>query len=257
MSNGDHPLVSCLLVTANRAELCRRAVHCYLEQTYPNKELVVVDDGEQDLTEVLSVIPSEEVNYLKLEPSPDNVLGHLRNVALDAAKGDYVAQWDDDDWYHPQRLERQIAVLEAGHDAVTLSSSLMHLDTGEFVDHPYFGFLPNGVPGTIVHRADKTVRYPELRRAEDTEYLDHWMARRYTKLDEMHLFIRCFHGANTWEQTHFLSRMKNTPRDLIGYIWHRYIRRNVTGHRRFRITPEAQHAFKAYVADSRRLGLFA
>ena len=251
------PKISCLMITADRRQLCKRAIRCYRRQTYANKELVVVDDGREDLEPLLAELPSDEVVYVRLEKRPENVLGQLRNVALDAARGDFVAQWDDDDWYHPERLERQAAPLLEGYDACTLSGALMHLDTTEFLLHPYIGYLRDGVPGSIVHRCDPEVRYEGMRKGEDTVYLKAWTRRRYTKLDasEVHLFIRCFHGNNTWDAAHFLRRMRNTPPDSIAYAWHRFVRRDLFRHNRFQLDQKAREAFEMYLDDSYELGL--
>ena len=229
------PTVSCLMVTANRRRLCRRAIRCYNRQTYPNRELVVVDDGEQDLTPALTAVPEQELRYVELPSNEDYVLGHLRNVALDAASGELCAQWDDDDWYHPERLERQAQVLQDGNDACCLRGTLMHVDSPRYVDHPYIGYLDDGVPGTILHRRDPDIRYPEMRRAEDTAYLQEWRARRYALLpkSETHLFIRCYHGENTWEKDHFLTRIRNTIPDAIAYVWCQFVWDDIFRHPRF------------------------
>jgi glycosyltransferase involved in cell wall biosynthesis len=246
------------MVTADRPRLMRRSVRCYRRQTYPNRELVVVDDGATDLAPVLASLSDEEFTYVCLDPDTDHVLGHLRNVALDAASGDYLAQWDDDDWYHRERLVRQAALLDDGADACALQGTLMHLDAAEYFYHPYVGLLDDGVPGTIMHRRDDAARYPDVARAEDTEFLQHWLDRDYRLLpaSEAHLFIRCFHGSNTWEKTHFLTRMRNTPRDAIAYVWHRYVRGDLFRHRRFQLRNAAQAAFRTYLQDSADLDLF-
>lgn len=251
------PKVSCLMVTANRRDLCRRAVRCYERQTYPHRELIVVDDGTQDLAPVLASLPDEEVTYIKLSDTPKRSLGALRNIALDAASGTYVAQWDDDDWYHPDRLARQTEVLQQGFDACCLRASLMHIASSEFMDHPYIGYLKDGVPGTIVHRSNPDIRYPKLQRAEDTAYLNAWKQKKYTMLppSEAHLFIRCFHGANTWSKQHFKTRIRNTVSDALAYVWYRFIRGNLYEHPRFQLDQNAQAAFEMYLRDSRELGL--
>lgn len=236
----------------------RRSVRCYRRQTYPNRELVVVDDGTTDLAPVLASLSDEEVTHVRLCPDTDHVLGHLRNVALDAAAGDYLTQWDDDDWYHWERVARQAAVLADGADACALQGTLMHLDAAKYFYHPYVGLLDDGVPGTIMHRRDDAARYPEMARAEDTEFLRHWLDRDYRLLpaSEAHLFVRCFHGNNTWEKTHFLTRMRNTPRDAIAYVWHRYVRGDLFRHRRFQLRDAARVAFRTYLQDSADLDLF-
>jgi glycosyltransferase involved in cell wall biosynthesis len=251
------PKVSCLMVTADRPQFCRRAIRCYLRQTYPNKELVVVDDGTADLTSVLAAVPAGELTYIKLEKRPENVLGRLRNMTLEAARGEFLLQWDDDDWIHPERMQRQVDVLLQGYDACTLHGSLMHLDTPAFFRHPYIGYLPDGWPGSIMHRADPSARYPEERKAEDSVYLKHWLNKRYTQLpgSMAYLHIRCFHGKNTWDQKHFLTKMRNTLPDLGAYLWYRYVRDDLFRHNRFQLSQAAREAFEQYLQDSEELGL--
>jgi glycosyltransferase involved in cell wall biosynthesis len=252
----DLPKVSCVMVTANRKALCRRAVLCFARQTYANRELVVVDDGEQDLADVLSAL-GDRVIYRKIPRSADNVLGRLRNIALEIATGAAIAQWDDDDWYHPDRLAKQMATLAQGYDACCLSGTLMHLNDGCFADHPYIGLLKDGVPGSIVHRRNGKIRYPEERRGEDTLYLRQWWIARYAQLPraDAGLFIRCFHGGNTWEERHFRTRLRNTVPDLVEYVWYWHLRHEPFRHSRFQLSAAQQQAFAMYRDDSRALGL--
>lgn len=253
----EPPLVSCLVVTANRPHLLRRAVRCFNRQSYPHRELVVLDDGTEDLTPALADVPAAQLRYERIPRQPDNVLGALRNQSLDLARGTYVAQWDDDDWYHPDRLTIQIRALERGAAACTIAATLMHLNTPDFLRHPYVGHLRGGVPGTIVHRRDDAIRYPAQRRAEDSVYLDAWRERGHAELsdDYAHLFIRTFHGANTWEQTHFHRRLRNSVPRLATYAWYRYVRRDLFAHPKFQLSATAAEAFEMYLTDSFELGL--
>jgi glycosyltransferase involved in cell wall biosynthesis len=92
------------MVTGDRLTLAKRAVRSFAEQTYPNRELVVVTDGPQRVRDALE----RYVAALGLEdsvrfvyPQGDGLtLGRLRNLSLDAAGGDFVCQWDDDDYNH-------------------------------------------------------------------------------------------------------------------------------------------------------------
>ncbi len=253
----DGPRISCVMVTANRVRIARRAVACFAAQGWGNRELVVVDDGAEDYAPLFAALPPDRVRYLRVAPSSDNTLGALRNRSLDEARGEIIAQWDDDDWYHPDRLSAQAAMLDAGHDACVLRGTLMHLDDPRWFDHPYVGTLEPGVPGSIVHRADASARYPEKRRGEDTDFLGHWSGGRLAVLDAPQLFLRAFHGANTWERTHFERRVRNTPAAAVEWWWRAQVLRRPWTHRRFRLSPEQAAAFAAYLRDSRTAGLFA
>jgi glycosyltransferase involved in cell wall biosynthesis len=256
--SGFQPKVSCLVVTADRGRFLKRALLSYRAQTYPRKELVVVDDGREALDDLLADLPAGEVRYVRLEKGPGNTLGRLRNLSLDAATGDLMTQWDDDDWYHPDRLSLQVAALEEGKDSSVLTSALFHLDTPGYFQHPFRGLFRAGVPGSLLLRKDPLLRYPELSRGEDTAFLRSWRKRPQARLDVScsYLHIRCYHGSNTWDYGHFVRRLTSTPRDAAGYVWHLHVRGDLFRHRRFRLSPKDGESFRLYLRDSRRAGLF-
>ena len=259
MNPDSLPKVSCVMVTADRSALCRRAIWCYLQQSYPNKELVILDNGRETIEPLLDDFPNSEFRYRKIVKTPEITLGDLRNMALEMATGEFIIpQWDDDDWYHPDRITLQVDKLNEGYDACSLAGTLMHVNREPFFDRPYIGLLPNGVPPTIMHRRDDSIRYPSLPRTEDTVYVNEWVKKKYVQLPASvsYLYVRSFHGNNTWEIDHFLRRMRNTPLDTLRFGWYKYVRRDLFAHPRFQLTDAMQQAFDQYLEDSRRLGLF-
>ena len=105
-------LVSAIMVTGKHA--CRRsfsqaAIRCFLEQTHPDKELVIINGGGPPLC---SAHP--EVREIVVPVGSDVTLGDLRNIGLEQARGDLIIQWDDDDWHHPRRMEFQTSAWEPG-----------------------------------------------------------------------------------------------------------------------------------------------
>lgn len=254
------PKVSCLLVTADRPQLIKRALWCYQQQTYDNLELVVLDNGTEPIDHVVRAfdLPGE-VRYRHVERGPDLWIGGLRNRALEVATGEVVVpQWDDDDWSHPERIERQVEVLRQGYDVCTIQGTLMHVHHPDYFHHPFIGILPNGVPPTIMHRRDPEIRYPNIRRTSDTKYLNDWREKRSAILprEASHLYLRYSHEGNLWETDHFLRRMRNTPKDLLLYAWHRFVRGNLFDHPRFQLTDRMRNAFVRYLEDSFRYDLF-
>lgn len=253
------PRVSCLMVTADRPHLLPRALHCYVQQTYPNLDLVVFDNGVRPIEHLLEDVPGP-VTYLHHHRQPGETVGALRNYALEAATGDFVVpQWDDDDWSHPERIERQMApLLEEDYEACVLPGTLMHVDDARYIDRPFIGMLPNGVPPTIIHRRDADIRYPNTPRTHDTTYVNDWRKRSYHIMPDetVGLYVRYSHGSNLWEQEHFLRRLRNSPTALLSFLWHRYVRGNEFSHPRYQLSPEVQQAFEHYLDDSLRFDIF-
>jgi glycosyltransferase involved in cell wall biosynthesis len=259
-ASDSNPTVSCLLVTADRPQLVQRALHCYRQQTYSPTELVVLDNGEEPIADVVEAfdLPGT-VRYLHVDRGEELWIGGLRNRALEEATGTFVVpQWDDDDWSHPERIERQVEVLQEGYDACTLQGTLMHVDSPEYFHHPFIGILPDGVPPTVMHRRDAGIRYPNIRRTSDTVYVNEWMEKRYCILprEASYLYLRYSHGGNLWDRVHFLRRLRNTPKDFLLYAWHRFVRDDEFSHPRFQLTDEMEEAFQMYLDDSLRYDLF-
>lgn len=255
------PLVSCLMVTRDRATLARRALHCFAEQKWEPKELVVIDDGSENYEPVLA--PYRErwpIHYFRVSAGKGRHLGALRNLALEHANGAFCAQWDDDDWYHPERLTRQMEALETqGLDAVLLRWTLMHVDHDGWRTRPFRTQLRSGTPGTILHRRTD-VRYPNIARMEDSRFRDalkRTMRVGIMRAPHSHLFIRAFHGANTWALEHFTERLHRTLADRWRYLVACYLRRDIFTHGAFRLNEAERIAVGQYVHESRVLGLLS
>lgn len=247
------------MVTRDRLALARRATACLAQQSHPRCELVIVDDGKQSYQPLVDAYAGQlPIRYHRLEPQPGRFLGALRNVALDQAQGEYCVQWDDDEWYHPQRIEMQLRELVRRKlDAVLLRWTLMHLDEPSFVRFPYRADAGLGTPGTIFHRKT-SIRYPNLPRGEDSVFMRAFAQQgRIEPMQEAHshLFMRCFHGSNTWERKHFLKRLRRRPSDMARYAWAVYARRDIRTHPAFRLNAEEREATAHFLRMSQRLDL--
>ncbi|GAC1625944.1 MAG: hypothetical protein NVS4B9_17440 [Ktedonobacteraceae bacterium] len=115
MEGMEKPLISCIMPTKNRREFVAQALYYFEQQDYPNKELIVVDDGDDLVVDLVSQHPSARY----LAPQYAHTVGVKRNIACEAAQGDIICHWDDDDWYAPTRLSYQVAPLLAGEADVT------------------------------------------------------------------------------------------------------------------------------------------
>ena len=111
-------LISVIIPTYNRGKTIRRAIESVLAQSYHQLELIVVDDGSTDGTDQqINEIQDKRFKYIKLTSN----LGacHARNVGIEEATGFYIAFQDSDDFWHPDKLEKQVNVMnQTGADVV-------------------------------------------------------------------------------------------------------------------------------------------
>jgi glycosyltransferase involved in cell wall biosynthesis len=106
-----HKLVSIIIPTFNRARLVVEAIRSVQAQSYPAKQIIVVDDGSQD--DSMQVIAQfEGVKYYRQENKGQAA---ARNLGLHYAKGEYIASLDSDDVWHREFLTDSIKCLEK-HD---------------------------------------------------------------------------------------------------------------------------------------------
>jgi len=126
------PLVTALCLTRQRKHWLPQAVDCFNLQTYPNKELLVLGDSREDL-EGLKFPPGSQVKYTD---GARLVVGAKRNVGCQAARGEIIAIWDDDDYSAPARLSQQVEVLNTSAKSVTGYREMKFTDGKEWWRYP-------------------------------------------------------------------------------------------------------------------------
>ncbi|HEY5638945.1 MAG TPA: glycosyltransferase [Dehalococcoidia bacterium] len=103
------PAVSVLIATRGRPNLLRFAVASVLEQTFDNFEVLVVNDGElNDLDGIQEELSDDRIRILH---SGQKGKPRALNLALENARGQFIAYLDDDDLYYPWHLETLVAAL--------------------------------------------------------------------------------------------------------------------------------------------------
>ncbi len=104
------PRVSIVIATFNRAHLVVQAIESALAQTYPDFEIIIVDDGSTDTTrEVVAQIDDPRLRYVY---QTNAGLAAARNTGITHAQGEYVTFLDDDDLFLPHKLAVQVAVMD-------------------------------------------------------------------------------------------------------------------------------------------------
>lgn len=97
-------LVTAVCLTRNRRDLLPVALRCFQEQDWPEKELLVVDDGGEDVKDLCAVVPG--CRYYRT--AEFRSVGEKLNFACDLARGEFIATLDDDDWSAPSRFTDQV-----------------------------------------------------------------------------------------------------------------------------------------------------
>lgn len=103
-------LVSLIIPTHNRADLLDETIESALGQTYPAREVIVVDDGSTDNTPAVLARYGDAVRTVR---TPNRGCGAARNTGVALARGGYLAFVDSDDVAPPDKLALQVPVLEA------------------------------------------------------------------------------------------------------------------------------------------------
>lgn len=199
------PLVSCVMATRNRRPFIPQAIRYFLNQSYPAKELVILDNGSDPVTDL--VPDAKQMKYIRLDRNL--TLGEKRNLGVEASHGDIVVLWDDDDWHAAHRLSYQVdPIIENRADATVLQDGLLFdLRKAQFWQcRPALRdrmFAYGVIGGTVAFRKNlfnRTVRFPQANLAEDAAFLRALFESnaRVLKLPCNDSFLYVRHHCNTW-----------------------------------------------------------
>lgn len=125
----NEKLVTAVITTYNRPiEILLRAVKSVLAQTYPNIELIVVNDAPENtalVAQIRETLESLEANIRYVVHDKNKKLSAARNTGLSYANGEYIAFLDDDDWWAPEKIAYQVAAMKDGVDVVYIDSFIV------------------------------------------------------------------------------------------------------------------------------------
>lgn len=181
--------VTCIMPTRNRRQWVPRAIELFRAQTYERKELLIVDSGDS----VADLVPQDpRITYI--HASVGMKLGALRNFCCGRSDAEFIAHWDDDDWYHPERLAEQVAAVE-GHQVVAYNRC--HFD-GEPGQYLYKAPANHGIGSSLLFRRSwwEKNRFAPLQISEDAQFIER--AVRVTNfVDGAGRMVASIHPGNT------------------------------------------------------------
>ena len=195
---GSPPLVSCIMPTRNRRPFVSQAIWYFLRQDYPERELVILDDGDDPVQDLMP--RDDRIRYVRL---PGRMaLGAKRNRACELSQGSVIAHWDDDDWQAANRLTLQVRALMDSRAEVTGAGELLHyaLMRGEaWLYRRAPGDLPWVAGGTMLYRRSfwSAHTFREIDVGEDNAFVWDVPAGALYPMANSSYYLAVIHGGNT------------------------------------------------------------
>ena len=126
MQNGD--LVSIITPLYNSARFIEETIKSVQQQTYPNWELVIVDDASSDRSvEIVQKLASNDGRIRLFTEEKNKGAAYCRNYAIKQSQGAYVAFLDSDDLWNMNKLEEQISFMKE-HDCLVSYTSYVQIN---------------------------------------------------------------------------------------------------------------------------------
>lgn len=226
------PLVSIIIPVYNTGDYLEPALRSAITQTWPNIEVIVVDDGSTDGS--LERARRFESDRLRVIAQKNGGSCSARNTGARAARGDYLQFFDHDDLLAPDKIEKQMA---HWHPALSPRTLLMgeiirFFDSADGVRHE----IP---PGVDYHPAWAGT-HPEFTQLPSRDWLIRWWTHRLETTPLAWLIPReLMAAAGPWEER-FLSRLDDFE----------FITRLLLAADNVLVTPEARAYFRTMVAGS-------
>ncbi len=198
MNLKDQPLVSCIMPTYNRRLFVPYAFRYFLRQDYPNKELIVVDDGTDSIKDLVPDHPT--IRYIR--PAGKIILGEKRNYCVRQSKGNLIMHWDDDDWMSPHRIRYQVQALLAHQAEVCGLQQMLYyeLQTGKGWMYQY----PKNwrawlAGGSLLYTRSFWEKgpFPNMQVASDTQFIWTKKMNSFVALPDYKIYLALIHGHNT------------------------------------------------------------
>ncbi len=128
----NHPIVSIVLPTINRANLLRLSIESVFKQTYKDWELLVIDDGSTDGTEkMMNQLEQNDsrIRYLRISKSNIPGISDYLNFGIKSSRGKNKARLDDDDdWCYRNKLKKKVDFFEPNRNYVLFGGGLIMVD---------------------------------------------------------------------------------------------------------------------------------
>lgn len=205
----DGPLVSCVMPTWNRRAFIPAAIDCWLKQTYENRELVILDDGDEPIEDLIP----DDPRILYIVEGKRRITGDKRNRVNSLAQGEIICHWDDDDWSASDRIAYQVAQLQKTGKAITGFSDLLFWDLAENCAKRFRSSVAGYVCGTTFCYTKEfwsVHRFRARHEASDNDFIYPVTAQCAASKDTSHMVARIHKCHHTSRKTGIREKIPNS-----------------------------------------------
>ena len=147
-SNICTPTVSVIMPAYNAEATIQASIDSVLDQTFPNWELLVIDDGSQDATPLIAKDAADKDPRVRLIANECNMgVAATRNNGIAHAQGQWIAFLDSDDLWHKDKLTKQLAYMSKA---------------GSVVSYTATAYIYEGTNSSFILRAQQELTYRDL-----------------------------------------------------------------------------------------------
>ncbi len=186
----DYPLISAIMIIKDDVSLSKLefVIRCFESQTYPHKELVIVNNAKsQDAASKVEIKSRKDVFIVD---TPIHLTaGHARNYGIQHANGPIIAQFDYDCYHHPKRLESQLSTMINNNAKISVLSKCYKLYNQQIT---HMTNNANAILNTMMFIRPKSIDYPETNKGEELVMLEKLLISGYhiISLDDISLVCK-------------------------------------------------------------------
>jgi glycosyltransferase involved in cell wall biosynthesis len=203
-------LVSCLMPTADRPARARQAIQDFLNQDYPERELIILDDGEPAIT------APRDPRVRLVRHTKRQILGWKREALVGLAQGDVLVTWDDDDWHGPQRISVQLGPIREGKEGSVFGGIRSYDESsGTFWETPVAQWL---APGTLAftRRYHGRGAYPDVDVGADSRFIKSRPRNLVAVIDGREHYVMVRHDSH--RTSHSYVGWRQLPSERVGEL---------------------------------------
>lgn len=196
--------------TQNRRNFIGAAIVSFLSQTYKEKELVIVDDGDDPVEDVVKKYQAKGTAIRYFRKKEKTTTGEKRNITNDLATGELICHFDDDDWSSPDRIEFQVGLMIKERKPIAGFSRLFFWDCVRLRALIFRSTTFGYVCGTsLIYRRDIWERNPfkNIQCRSDNEFVYPLANHIAASPDDRHMVAR-IHDEHTTPKTNITELIK-------------------------------------------------